>query len=193
MPIWVVSCTYPLSLVEFFFFFCKDSCPDWSPRWISHNITTTCNLQLFYFLFFFYLRDVQWAGSYLPDCWKQSTDSDWWFPWPLSQLSTGERKQIPQSLSSRSGDMVNSDGRVIKINIPDIASVSTSADLTLPPGPALCIDTIHGPVFLVIITSFLSLNTFVLLSHKASLRMISILCVWDPSVDGLSKGENLCN
>ncbi|KAK4787090.1 hypothetical protein SAY86_010923 [Trapa natans] len=67
----------------------------------------------------------------------------------LQQLSTDEQKHIPQSLSNRLGDMVNSDGRVIKVNIPDIVSVSTSADLTLPPGPALCIDTIHGPVFLI--------------------------------------------
>ncbi|PKI43629.1 hypothetical protein CRG98_035980 [Punica granatum] len=67
----------------------------------------------------------------------------------LQQLSTGDERQIPLSLSSRSGDMVNSDGRIVKVNIPDIVSVSISADLTLPPGPALCIDTIYGPVFLI--------------------------------------------
>lgn len=34
--------------------------------------------------------------------------------------------------------------------MPDIVSVSACADLTLPPGAGLCIDTIHGSVFLVI-------------------------------------------
>ncbi|KAL6005677.1 hypothetical protein ACLOJK_006248 [Asimina triloba] len=38
---------------------------------------------------------------------------------------------------------------VIKVDVPDIVSVSTCADLTLPPGAGLCVDTIHGPVYLV--------------------------------------------
>jgi hypothetical protein len=38
---------------------------------------------------------------------------------------------------------------VVKVDIPDIVSVSACADLTLPPGAGLCIDTTHGPVFLV--------------------------------------------
>ena len=37
----------------------------------------------------------------------------------------------------------------IRVDVQDITSVSTCADLTLPPGAGLCIDTIHGPVFLV--------------------------------------------
>ncbi|KAI7753429.1 hypothetical protein M8C21_022816 [Ambrosia artemisiifolia] len=37
----------------------------------------------------------------------------------------------------------------IKIDIPDIVSVSACQDLSLPPGPAICIDTIHGPTFLI--------------------------------------------
>lgn len=60
-----------------------------------------------------------------------------------------EQKQTPHSLSSRSGDAVRIDKAAIKIDVPDIVSVSTCADLTLPPGAGLCIDTIRGPVFLV--------------------------------------------
>nr|BAJ90647.1 predicted protein [Hordeum vulgare subsp. vulgare] len=36
-----------------------------------------------------------------------------------------------------------------RIAVEDIVSVSASADLTLPPGAGLCVDTIHGPRFLV--------------------------------------------
>ncbi|KAG0490304.1 hypothetical protein HPP92_007167 [Vanilla planifolia] len=38
---------------------------------------------------------------------------------------------------------------LIKVDIPEILSVSACADLTLPPGAGLCIDTVQGPVFLV--------------------------------------------
>ncbi|XP_076907488.1 protein HLB1-like [Bidens hawaiensis] len=45
---------------------------------------------------------------------------------------------------------IHNNGRpAIKIDIPDIVSVSTCADLSLPPGPSICIDTIHGPTFLI--------------------------------------------
>jgi len=37
----------------------------------------------------------------------------------------------------------------VRINIADIVSVSACADLTLPSGAGLCIETIHGPTFLV--------------------------------------------
>ncbi|KAK3153062.1 hypothetical protein QOZ80_2BG0167160 [Eleusine coracana subsp. coracana] len=37
----------------------------------------------------------------------------------------------------------------IRINVSDIVSVSACADLTLPSGAGLCIETIHGPTFLV--------------------------------------------
>ncbi|KAF5196504.1 Udp-n-acetylglucosamine--peptide n-acetylglucosaminyltransferase subunit [Thalictrum thalictroides] len=44
---------------------------------------------------------------------------------------------------------VNIDKPAIKVDIPDIISVSACADLTLPPGAGLCIDTINGPIYLV--------------------------------------------
>lgn len=68
----------------------------------------------------------------------------------LQQLERGEQKQVqPQNLNARSGEGANSNKSAIKVEIPDILSVSPSADLTLPPGAGLCIDTVHGPVFLV--------------------------------------------
>lgn len=67
----------------------------------------------------------------------------------LQQIPRGEQKQVPQNLSGRSADAVNGDKKSIKIDIADIVSVSACADLTLPPGAGLCIDTNHGSVFLV--------------------------------------------
>ncbi|BFG32072.1 hypothetical protein CerSpe_183460 [Prunus speciosa] len=58
----------------------------------------------------------------------------------LQQVNKGEQKQ---SISGRSGEAA------IKVDVPDIVSVSSCGDLTLPPGAGLCIDTIHGPVYLV--------------------------------------------
>ncbi|TYK11427.1 Hop-interacting protein THI002 [Cucumis melo var. makuwa] len=60
----------------------------------------------------------------------------------------GEQIQTSPSTLGRSGSTLNGD-RTIKVEIPDIVSVSACADLTLPPGAGLCIDTIHGPIFLV--------------------------------------------
>ncbi|XP_038876586.1 protein HLB1 [Benincasa hispida] len=60
----------------------------------------------------------------------------------------GEQIQTSPSILGRSGSTLNGDW-TIKVEIPDIVSVSACADLTLPPGAGLCIDTIHGPVFLV--------------------------------------------
>ncbi|KAG0490297.1 hypothetical protein HPP92_007160, partial [Vanilla planifolia] len=37
---------------------------------------------------------------------------------------------------------------LIKVDIPEILSVSACADLTLPPGAGLCIDTVQGSCFL---------------------------------------------
>lgn len=48
-----------------------------------------------------------------------------------------------------SGDKTSNGRPAIKIDIPDIVSVSPCADLSLPPGPSICIDTIHGPTYLV--------------------------------------------
>ncbi|KAH9718949.1 protein HLB1 [Citrus sinensis] len=66
----------------------------------------------------------------------------------LQQASKNEQKQVTRSLSGRIGDF-SPDRRAIRIEVPDIVSVSACADLTLPPGAGLCIETIHGPVFLV--------------------------------------------
>ncbi|XP_076907040.1 protein HLB1-like [Bidens hawaiensis] len=57
----------------------------------------------------------------------------------LQQLHNGEQRH----------DRTSNGRPVIKIDIPDIVSVSACADLTLPPGPSICIDTIHGPTFLI--------------------------------------------
>ena len=74
------------------------------------------------------------------------------------QISKIEQKQSAQSLSGRSGDAVNMDKRTIGVDIPDIVSVSACADLTLPPGAGLCIDTIHGQVFMVSIMICVSMR-----------------------------------
>ncbi|KAG8084127.1 hypothetical protein GUJ93_ZPchr0010g8004 [Zizania palustris] len=50
---------------------------------------------------------------------------------------------------SQSPGHVDSGRKLVRIAVSDIVSVSASADLTLPPGAGLCIDTIHGPRFLV--------------------------------------------
>lgn len=66
----------------------------------------------------------------------------------LVQVNKIEQKQVSRSLSGMSEDF-SPDRRTIRIEVPDIVSVSACADLTLPPGAGLCIDTIHGPVFMV--------------------------------------------
>ncbi|XVF51222.1 hypothetical protein PTKIN_Ptkin04bG0167300 [Pterospermum kingtungense] len=67
----------------------------------------------------------------------------------LQQVIRIEQKQVSRSLSGRTSDVANMDKMAIRVDIPDIVSVSACADLTLPPGAGLCIDTTHGPVFLV--------------------------------------------
>ncbi|QHO34849.1 uncharacterized protein DS421_9g270560 [Arachis hypogaea] len=66
----------------------------------------------------------------------------------LQQVPKGEQRQVPQTLAGRSTDAANGDKKTIKVDIADIVSVSACADLTLPPGAGLCIDTIHEPVYL---------------------------------------------
>lgn len=44
---------------------------------------------------------------------------------------------------------MNGDKKSVRVDVADIVSVSACADLTLPPGAGLCIDTVHGPVYLV--------------------------------------------
>ena len=72
------------------------------------------------------------------------------YSWPIIfQLNIGgEQTQTSPTLLGRSGSTLNGD-RTMKVEIPDIVSVSACADLTLPPGAGLCIDTIHGQIFLV--------------------------------------------
>ncbi|KAG4908453.1 hypothetical protein JHK86_056937 [Glycine max] len=68
----------------------------------------------------------------------------------LQQIPRGEYKQVPpQNLSGRLVDAVSGDKKTIKVDIADIISVSACADLTLPPGAGLCIDTSYGSVYLV--------------------------------------------
>lgn len=65
----------------------------------------------------------------------------------LQQVTKGD-KQLSQSPSGSFQGSSHAD-KLIRVDVPDIVSVSACADLTLPPGAGLCIDTIHGPVFLV--------------------------------------------
>ncbi|PSS11244.1 UDP-N-acetylglucosamine--peptide N-acetylglucosaminyltransferase [Actinidia chinensis var. chinensis] len=66
----------------------------------------------------------------------------------LHQFLLTEQKQMSPSYRT-SEDTMNTNRSAVKVDIPDIISVSACADLTLPPGAGLCIDTIHGPVFFV--------------------------------------------
>ena len=66
--------------------------------------------------------------------------------------------------------------KLIRVDVPDIVSVSACADLTLPPGAGLCIDTIHGPHFLVRLHShwiqkFFDLNYRILMHLKSEKRL----------------------
>lgn len=66
----------------------------------------------------------------------------------LQQISKVDQRHMSRSLSSNSADMSPS-RQAIKVDVPDIISVSSCADLTLPPGAGICIDTIHGPVYMI--------------------------------------------
>ncbi|KAK1430670.1 hypothetical protein QVD17_13586 [Tagetes erecta] len=61
----------------------------------------------------------------------------------LQQIHNGEQRHMV------SGDKTSNGRPAIKIDIPDIISVSACADLSLPPGPSICIETIHGPTYLI--------------------------------------------
>ncbi|KAB2067018.1 hypothetical protein ES319_A09G198700v1 [Gossypium barbadense] len=67
----------------------------------------------------------------------------------LQQVIKAEQKQASRSLSGTIAEVTNEENSAIRVEIPDIVSVSSCADLTLPPGAGLCIDTTHGPIFLV--------------------------------------------
>uniref|UniRef100_A0A0E0IV37 PH domain-containing protein n=1 Tax=Oryza nivara TaxID=4536 RepID=A0A0E0IV37_ORYNI len=73
--------------------------------------------------------------------------------WERSQfvLNHEELQQVSASDQppSQSPGHVDSGRKLFRIVVADIVSVSACADLTLPPGAGLRIDTIHGPRFLV--------------------------------------------
>ncbi|XP_075081505.1 protein HLB1 [Nicotiana tabacum] len=64
----------------------------------------------------------------------------------LQQISKVDQRHMSRSLSSAD---TSPNGQAIKVDVPDIVSVSACSDLTLPPGAGLCIDTIHGPVYVI--------------------------------------------
>lgn len=63
-------------------------------------------------------------------------------------------------------DAGNTDKKAIRVDIPDIISVSASADLTLPPGAGLCINTTSGQVFLVSIMLYIFVLIAFFLNHN---------------------------
>ncbi|XP_039054308.1 protein HLB1-like [Hibiscus syriacus] len=67
----------------------------------------------------------------------------------LQQVIRVEPKQVSRSLSGIVVDIGNTEKKAIRVDIPDIISVSACADLTLPPGAGLCVNTTSGSVFLV--------------------------------------------
>ncbi|CAL9223871.1 unnamed protein product [Arabidopsis halleri] len=68
----------------------------------------------------------------------------------LLQVLKPEPREMGRNLSGKPETMSTSvERKTVKVNITEIVSVTPCADLTLPPGAGLCIDTIHGPVFLV--------------------------------------------
>ncbi|KAK4262945.1 hypothetical protein QN277_028434 [Acacia crassicarpa] len=71
--------------------------------------------------------------------------------WKRSEFLLNHERllQISRSSADRSTDMVNGDRKSVRVDVADIVSVSACADLTLPPGAGLCIDTVDGPVYLV--------------------------------------------
>ncbi|KAJ4902623.1 Tetratricopeptide repeat (TPR)-like superfamily protein [Raphanus sativus] len=68
----------------------------------------------------------------------------------LLQVLKPEAREMGRNLSGKAETMsTNVEKKTVKVNITEIVSVTTCADLTLPPGAGLCIDTVHGPVYLV--------------------------------------------
>ncbi|KAJ4955978.1 hypothetical protein NE237_012761 [Protea cynaroides] len=67
----------------------------------------------------------------------------------LQQFDKVDQKQSHQGLSGMSGVAANTNRSAVKVDVADIVSVSACADLTLPPGAGLSMDTIHGPIYLV--------------------------------------------
>ena len=65
--------------------------------------------------------------------------------------------------------------KYIKVAVEDIVSVSACSDLTLPPGAGLCIETIHGPLFLVSTYSFDACCSGVKFTCRACLAQLQLL------------------
>ncbi|KAI3727800.1 hypothetical protein L6452_16420 [Arctium lappa] len=67
----------------------------------------------------------------------------------LLQIHDDEQKHMARGIPFISGDETTKVRPAIRVDIPDVVSVTTCSDLTLPPGPSIFIDTIHGPIFLL--------------------------------------------
>ncbi|ONK79670.1 uncharacterized protein A4U43_C01F8840 [Asparagus officinalis] len=79
-------------------------------------------------------------------CCEENIDINRYGSLTIDQVTKGD-KQLSESPFGRFQGSPHAD-KLIKVDIPDIVSVSACADLTLPPGAGLCIDTIHGPEYL---------------------------------------------
>ncbi|KAL8090710.1 protein HLB1 [Apium graveolens] len=67
----------------------------------------------------------------------------------LRQISSAKERPMPRSLSNAKDAENSHKSSLVEVNVADIVSVSPCADLTLPAGPALCVDTVHGSFFLI--------------------------------------------
>ncbi|KAK1381215.1 hypothetical protein POM88_027959 [Heracleum sosnowskyi] len=67
----------------------------------------------------------------------------------IVQISSAKERQMPGSLSNAKDAENSHKSSLVEVNVADIVSVSPCADLTLPAGPALCVDTVHGSFYLV--------------------------------------------
>lgn len=63
---------------------------------------------------------------------------------------------MARGISPISGDKTTNSKPAFRVDIPDVVSVTACSDLTLPPGPSIFIDTIHGPIYLVLLSFSLS-------------------------------------
>lgn len=68
----------------------------------------------------------------------------------LYQVEKADQHQYLQSpRKPESGMVYNDKSSLLRVEIANILFVSPCADLTLPPGAGLCIDTVQGPCYLV--------------------------------------------
>lgn len=90
--------------------------------------------------------------------------------------------QSPRSLSgvSESGILYMDKSSLFRVEISDILSVSPCADLTLPPGGGVCIDTVKGPCYLVsLIWTLFLVQVLRFISSHAYIPAIIILKLID--------------